>query len=85
MLDTLSFLLNKHRAVLQYPWLADLGSSDRIQLKCVLGLDEWFYLLDPSLVPSARHCLFPGSIHKAHGQNYNCVSEHLQGNYQKDE
>lgn len=87
MLDKLSLssLLSKHRAALQYPWLAQLGSSDRIQPKCVLGLDEWFYLLDPSLVPSASHCLFLGSIHKAHGQNYNCVSEHLQGNNQKRE
>lgn len=43
----------------------------------LLRLSDTVHLLDPSLVPSARHCLFPGSIHKAHGQNYNCVSEHL--------
>lgn len=39
--------------------ISRLQSSNRITLKRVLDLDNWFYLLDPSLVPSASHCLFP--------------------------
>lgn len=59
--------------------------EDPPEMRTRVKLNKWFYLLDPSLVPSASHCLFPGSIHKAHGQNYSCVSEPLQGNDQKDE
>lgn len=82
MLDEifLYWIKTVNRDMLQYSWVIELGSSGKSKLIEI----NWFYLLDLSLVPNASHCLFPWSIHKARGQNYNCVSEHLQENDQKD-